>query len=84
MLGTADEIASFMKDDVEDAPKNSNQQTIKKIDNKKKHLSKVSKGFKIAAGVSGAIGSIMDIAVTAQQMKLAQREFDEQMTGLAE
>ena len=84
MLSTADEIAGFIKDDVEDAPKNSNQKTIDKIDNKRKHLSKVSKGLKIAAGVSGAIGSIMDIAVTAQQMKLAQREFDEQMTGLTE
>ena len=39
--------------------------------------------LKIAADVSGAIGSLMDIAVMAQQKKLVQKEFDEQMTGLS-
>ena len=73
-----------MNDDIEDAPENSDKATKDKIKKRKKKYSKASKGLKIAAGVGNAIGSIMDIAVTAQQMKLAQREFDEQMTGLTE
>ena len=72
MLGTAENIASFMKDD---APEKSKKRTS---------LSKVSNGFKVAAGISAAFGSMMDIAVMAQQSKLQQREFDEQMTGLKE
>jgi hypothetical protein len=72
MLGTAENIASFMKDD---APEKSKKRTS---------LSKVSNGFKVAAGVSGAIGIAIDIAVMAQQWKLQQKEFDEQMTGLKE
>ena len=39
--------------------------------------------LKIAADVSGAIGSLMDIAVMSQQKKLVQKKFDEQMTGLS-
>ena len=73
-----------MNEDIEDAPEKSNKATKDKIKKRKKKYSKASKGLKIAAGVGNAIGSIMDIAVTAQQMKLAQREFDEQMTGLTE
>jgi len=82
VLGTAEEITSFMKDDIEDPPIGSKPNPTNK--KKKKKLSQVSRGFKIAAGVSGVVGSIMDIAVTAQQMKLAQKEFDDQMDGLAD
>merc|ERR1712086_273449 len=82
LLGTAEEITDFVLHDIEDAPKNSNEKTKLKKAKKRKGLSQASRGLKIAAGVSGMIGSIMDIAVTAQQMKLAQKEFDEQMTGL--